>query len=128
LCAWWDAARECIADYESNGSEYARKSKSSDWSRDTIRAYINRIVRLIEQGHKPAEFKSLEHAWETLGYYSNKSKAPKPVETGTRKVNATTRKAYDALFATAEFRALPAAEKALIRKLRDGKAFHTNIG
>lgn len=127
LLAWWEAAKECVALYESNGSAYARKSVSKDWKQDTIRCYINRIINLMERGHKPSEFKSVEHAWETLGYYSNKSKVEK-VETGTRVVNAKTRKAYDALFATAEFRALPAGERALLRKLRDGKAFHTNIG
>lgn len=129
LEGWWQAALECRELFDGNASTYANKAGkvAKDWKAQTIRAYVGRILRLIDIGHKVGEFKSLEHAWETLGYYSNKSKR-EPVVSGKRTINATTRKAYDALMSTAEFRALPAHERTLIRKLAKGESFHTNIG
>lgn len=130
LAGWWDAAIECRDLFDGNAKQYGTTAGrvAKDWKANTIRVYVGRLIKLMETGHKLSEFKSLEHAWETLGYYSNKSKTAKPEPTGKRTINASTRKAYDALMSTAEFRALPAHEKALIRKLAKGESFHTNIG
>ena len=139
LDGWWDAGVECrslgvsASEYAITAAkESARKNKGGKhkpYSENTIRQSVGYVLRALEQGSKKSEFDGWIDLRKTMtGSSTKKGKAPKPVESGTRKVTATTRKAYDALFATAEFRALPAAEKALLRKLAKGQSFHTNIG
>lgn len=136
LDGWWSAGEECLA-LNATASEYARVAsresakkntgKRKPYSEATIRQMVGYVLRAIEQGDKRSTYDGLDHLRATMTQTSTKKgKVVEP--TGKRVVTRATRNAYEALMKTAEFRALPAGEKALIRKLSKGEAFHTNIG
>lgn len=136
LDGWWLAGTECVRSFGGNASAYARvaagesKRKSGDgvpYSENTIRQFVSYVVRALGQGDKRDKYTGIDHLRATMTQTSTKKgKVVEP--SGKRVVSASTRKIYEALMKTAEFRALPADEKALIRKLSKGEAFHTNIG
>jgi hypothetical protein len=120
LIAWWDAARECRDEHDGNAKQYALLASkvSADWKMNTIRVYVGELMFLMKQGHKVTEFKSLEHARETRSSYATK---PAPVAKPRASV------AYDALFATKEFKALPIKAQKALRLLAKGESFHSNL-
>jgi hypothetical protein len=138
LRGWWNAGEECRKRWKGNASayarqaskdseEYAKKKRVRPHSETTIRQYIGAMMKAQEIGYSLRDFDCVDDVRQRVASASTKSKR-EPVVSGKRTINATTRKAYDALMSTPEFRALPKHEKALIRKLRNGESFHTNIG
>jgi hypothetical protein len=136
LDGWWRAGEDCIAlgmtpsAYGDKASKESRRASKNGrhYSSNTIRQMVGYVIRAIEQGDKRRDYDGLDQLRATMTQTSTKKGKVKEEPTGKRVVNASTRKAYDALIKTPEFRALPKYEQALIRKLAKGEAFHTNIG
>jgi len=120
LNAWWNAARECRDEHDGNAKAYAIAASkvSADWKMNTIRQYMGELMFLMRMGHTVSEFKSLEHARETRSQYADKKPALAKPKAGV---------AYDALFATKEFRALPVKAQKALRLLAKGESFHSNM-
>lgn len=128
LKGWWKAAQEaierhglvrgCASKYAEEAAKVATRNKEN-----TIRQYVGALLTLIERGHTLDEFVKqglgIEHARETARGYSTR----KPVE----KKNVKSDVAFDALFRTKEFKALPAKAQKALRLLAKGESFHSNL-
>ena len=133
LQGWWSAAQECIKSFhKKNGTpnvmDYARvahaisyanrnKNKGQFFAQTTIQQQVNACVKAIMLGHKVTDFSSVKNIKDT---YANKGvRVVAPV-----KKNADA-KAYEAIMATKEFKALPAKARKAMALLAKGEAFST---
>lgn len=113
LQGWWSAAQECIKNFHKkngtpNVSDYARiahaisyanrnKNKGQFFAETTIQQQVNACVKAISLGHKVTDFSSVKNIKDTYAKVGVRTVKPAP-----KKSNV------NALFSTAEFKALPA--------------------
>ncbi len=135
LKGWWKAAEECISNkrfHKKNGTpnvvayakeaaivSYKNRKLNDDkyFSFNTIQQQVNACVKAIMRGNKMSEFASVQNVKDT---YANKGvRVVAPV-----KKNADA-KAYEAIMATKEYKALPAKARKAIALLAKGEAFST---
>lgn len=135
LSHWFDAAREAremFGDQNNIGACYASAvyQLAEDHSWNTIRQYVGAVLIAmdtinVETGKvfRASDFKSMRLLRQTvagLGQRAKKEPEAKPVK---RKVTARERQAFDAMFATAEFKALPAEVRRNIKRMAEGESF-----
>lgn len=138
LLAWWAMAEDAVAlfgDEYGVASQYARlvHKSATDNTEATIRQYVGAVITAMGtintatgKHFRARDFKGIGHLRATVRSGKKGNKA-EPFRNPVRKVSATTRKAYDGLMATPEFRALPAEEKKIIRMLARGENFSTAL-
>ena len=113
LQGWWSAAQECIKNFhKKNGTpnvmDYARvahaisyanrnKNKGQYFEQTTIQQQVNACVKAILLGHKVTDFSSVKNIKDTYAKVGTRTVKPAPKKTNV-----------NALFMTAEFKALPA--------------------
>lgn len=142
LRAWWKCANDCREMYGNvygAPSDYARlvAKVSQTNSENTIRQYVKAIMDVQEiintatgKKFRLTDFTKnglgIGHVRATVANPKKKSSKAEPFrQPPLRKVSASTRKAYEGLMATAEFRSLPADEKKFIRMLARGEHFYS---
>jgi hypothetical protein len=136
LAGWWAMAEDAVALF---GNEYGVATayaklvhkSAQDNTEGTIRIYVGAVLTAMKTINKATgkpfrmkDFKGIGHLRTTVKS-GKKGKAPEPFRNPVRKVSAPTRNAYEALMKTAEFRALPAQEKKIIKMLARGENFST---
>ena len=110
---WWLAAQECIKSFhKKNGSanvaDYARIASAISYANRhqndgkyhteaTIQQQVNACVKAINLGHKMNDFSSVKNIKDTYAKVGTRTVKPAPKKTNV-----------NALFMTAEFKALPA--------------------
>jgi hypothetical protein len=136
LAGWWAMAEDAVALF---GNEYGVATAyaslvhktAKDNKESTIRVYVTAVLTAMKTINKATgkpfrmkDFKGIGHLRDTVKS-DKKGKTAEPFRHPVRKVSATTRNAYEALMKTAEFRALPAQEKKIIKMLAKGENFST---
>ena len=136
LLGWWNAAldaRAMFGDGYGVASAYAKlvAKVATDNTENTIRQYVGACLTAMDTINKNTgkkfvarDFKGIGHLRATVKS-DKKGNKPEKFRNPTRKVTAPTRKAYEALIATAEFKALPANERKIIKMLMNGESFST---
>lgn len=130
---WWLAAQECIKSFhKKNGSanvaDYARiahaisyanrnQNKGKFHTEATIQQQVNACVKAINLGHKMDDFSSVKNIKDTYANVGVRTVAPVKRNTDA--------KAYEAIMATKEYKALPARARKAIALLAKGEAFST---
>lgn len=136
LKGWWKAAEECIKNkrfHKKNGTpnvvayakeaaiiSYKNRKLNDDkyFTFNTIQQQVSACVKAILLGNKMSEFSSVQNVKDT---YRNER-----VVADVKPVRKTAEsKAYEALYATKEFKALPAKTRKAIKLMHEGKAFST---
>jgi hypothetical protein len=136
LQGWWAAALECInskefvkkngtpnvSAYALNAEKISKKNQKANGGKfhsfNTINQQVAACVKAILLGNDINEFDSINNVKDT---YRNERvvKDVKPVRKSAES------KAYEALYATKEFKALPAKTRKAIKLMHEGKAFST---
>lgn len=132
LQGWWKAGVECRKHFtKANGtpnrSAYAvaagKVAKKNEV--DTIRKYVGAILTAQDMGYTLDYFLKnklgIDHVLATVAGKGER-KIAEPVKP-TRK--SAEQKAYEAMFATKEFKALPARARKALQLLAKGEAFST---